>query len=101
MRSDVTSYKLITESEEWYSLLNNDLVIIKSFRIVSEDCVEVYYSQKYPKELVDISLIHGAFITAYGRLRLYSEMEKLGPSLAYTDTGSFFFIIIFSINKYK
>jgi hypothetical protein len=92
MNSEVTSYKLITDPEEWFSLLHNDLIIIKSFRIVSEDCIEVYYSQKYPKELVDISLIHGAFITAYGRLRLYSEMEKLGARLFYTDTDCTFFI---------
>ena len=91
MNPDKTSYRIVRKAADWFKLVSDDTKIIKSFNVLSEEAVEVFYSNKVIDNLTDTSLIHGCFVTAHGRLDLYKEMEKLGDRLLYVDTDSLFY----------
>lgn len=68
---------------------------IKDYKVtlITANCVMAEYMQCKSEKtcLKDTNLGLAAFVTAHARLRLYSELEKLGDRVLYFDTDSIIF----------
>ena len=85
--------KYIKKPEEWYLMQSDTNYIIHDVNFHDNYVLQVFYSNnKNNNDGVDISVVHAAFVTAYGRLKLYSEMIKLNERVLYFDTDSIFYI---------
>ena len=92
MNTDRTCFKIIKEPSEWFKMIDD-----KQYKIIDADfshknMVQVFYKHKLPESSVETSVVHAAFVTCYARLKLYSELEKLGSRVLYFDTDSIIFI---------
>lgn len=52
----------------------------------------MFYRRQHDEGSIETSVSHAAFITAYARLELYNELEKLQDRVLYFDTDSIIFI---------
>ena len=92
MNTDRSSFKIITKSAEWFDMLSDDQYDITSVDISNESAIQVCYKSIYNEVSVETSVAHAAFVTCHARLKLYSELEKLGDRVLYFDTDSMIFI---------
>ena len=88
-----TKYKIINDSNDWIKLVSDD-----KFSVIRADYTNSKYLQVFYKDNEEITestsksnVVLGAFITAYGRLKLLGEMNKLRRRVIYVDTDSIFF----------
>jgi hypothetical protein len=79
---------------DFFQIINNSLYTIYDFHIINDETLSVEYETK--KELVSedrsTNVILAAFVTAYGRLKLYEYLKRLGDSVLYFDTDSIVFL---------
>ena len=86
------------DSSKWFRLLNRHKegkVELKSETLIDEDTVYVQYIEKESDNtsLINTNVALAGFITAQARLRLYSQLEKIGRKrLLYCDTDSIVYI---------
>jgi hypothetical protein len=92
LNANKTQYKVLTNPKEWFEMLNNDQLIIQSADISLENCIQVYYSQKYQEGSTEISIPIASFVTCHARLKLLSEIQKLNDRVLYFDTDSIIYI---------
>lgn len=92
MNDDRTSFKLINKPSEWFQLINNNQYVIKHVDASHPDVVQVNYKNLYSEGSTQTSVIHAAFVTAHARLKLYSELEKIGDRVLYFDTDSIIYV---------
>lgn len=92
MNIDRNQYKVIVDPKEWFKMISDDNIIITHADHSNDNCLQVFYKNKYSEESIETSVVHAAFVTCHARLKLYSEMEKLGNRLLYFDTDSIIFI---------
>jgi len=92
MNTDRTSYKIINSSSEWFEMVSNQQFTIKSVDFSHDDVVQVFYSNLFNEGSTETSVVHAAIVTAHARLKLYSELEKIGDRVLYFDTDSMIFI---------
>ena len=73
--------------------LTNDLIIVKDV-LFYEHIAHLNFIEKKPIHQggIDSNIAIGCFVTAYGRIKLYSEMKKLDTNLLYYDTDSIIFV---------
>ena len=73
--------------------LTNDLIIVKDV-LFYEHIAHLNFIEKKPIHQggIDSNIAIGCFVTAYGRIKLYSEMKKLDKNLLYYDTDSIIFV---------
>lgn len=71
-------------------LLSNQEVEVEDIEFITEDTVMVKYRElrEYSNPPAHASIIIAAYTTSYGRLHLYTYLEKLGDRVAYLDTDS-------------
>jgi hypothetical protein len=88
-----TKTRIINDSNEWIKLISDD-----KFSVIRADYSNNKYLQVFYKDNEEIcesssksNVVLGAFITAYGRLKLLKEMNKLRRRVIYVDTDSIFF----------
>jgi hypothetical protein len=85
-------FKIITDPKEWFQLISNDAFIVHRVDFSNKKYLQVYYTNRdelnkcHSKNNIVLAL----FITAYGRLKLYEQMCKLGPRLIYTGNEFYF-----------
>ena len=86
-------HKFINQPSEWFSMVNNNQYIIADVDHSNENVLQVYYTENIESELDsnNTNVVLAAFVTAQGRLKLYSELEKLGERVLYMDTDSIIF----------
>ena len=89
-RSNQTTVEFITDADHYFEILENGELEITGGIIISQEMVSVHYKRRQDCVPVanNTNPILASFVTAYGRLRLYSCIKKLGPRLAYGDTDS-------------
>ena len=92
-KANKTKTKIINDSNEWIKLISDD-----KFSVIRADYSNNKYLQVFYKDNEEINesssksnVVLGAFITAYGRLKLLKEMNKLRRRVIYVDTDSIFF----------
>lgn len=80
----------ISEPLEYFQKLTDNTIEVSDVRMLNDEYVLMKYIEK--EEFVECSentnVIIAAYVTAHGRLKLYSELEKLGENVLYFDTDS-------------
>ena len=81
--------KYINDAAEFYDLLASDASDVNSIDSVSDSMVRVRYqdSKHFEREQANVNVAIAAYTTSYGRLELYSYLERLGERVLYFDTG--------------
>ena len=94
--SQTTETLVISEESDLMSLLTRLDTDIQDLNItpVTDEKLLVSYKHKkeFTRELSTVNLAVASFITCYGRLKLYEQMEHLGERILYIDTDSCHFI---------
>ena len=91
MNTDRQIHKLIVKPDVWFKMISDDQYIIHSANF-TENSVLVFYSMLHVEGSNETSVVHAAMVIAYGRLKLYDEMEKLGDQVLYFDTDSIIYV---------
>ena len=74
--------------------LHNELFIIKDLIFYDYVCHISYIDkEEIHQGGIDANIALGCFVTAYGRIKLYSELKKLGSNVLYYDTDSIIFVV--------
>lgn len=92
MNTDRTSYKIITKPAEWFAMVQDDQFIIKHADFSSPNVAQVFYSLRNVEGSAESSVVHACFVTSHARLKLYSELEKIGDRVLYFDTDSIIYV---------
>jgi hypothetical protein len=92
-RLDIPQRMYIKDSAAWFKYLNRHQkgeIESTSETLVGKDMMFVTYNEVKEEKtsLNTTNIAVAAFVTANARLRLYSEMEKLGERVYYHDTDS-------------
>jgi hypothetical protein len=77
--------------EDLLALLNNETVEVQCVRVINTKCVQVIHrakSTEYLETSKDTNIFVAATTTAWARIRLYKELDKLGERALYCDTDS-------------
>ena len=94
MNTNKVQYKTINEPHEWFSLITNDQYIVHNVDFSNQKVLQVYYS--YNNEIYEVgnqvSVSLASFVTCHARLKLLSEIEKIGKRVLYFDTDSIIYI---------
>ena len=92
-RVNQTKYKVIADSVEWIELISNEQYQVNRVHYTNNKYLQVFYSHK--EESTECSsktnVVIAAFVTAYARLKLWFELNKLGKRCIYCDTDSIFY----------
>ena len=96
-RTNLKKTKFITDIEVFYNILTDPSKIVTDFHIMTEDIIELEYksSEDFEPLSVNTNVTIAAFCTSWARLKLWSEMNKLGNRVLYHDTDS----IIFNVSN--
>ena len=88
-RDNMKKVKYLTDPADFFNLLSNDGVEVKTIDSVSDQMVRVEYTNAayFVEEQANVNVAIAAYTTAYGRLELYSYLERLGERVLYFDTG--------------
>ena len=74
--------------------LHNELFIIKDLIFYDYVCHISYIDkEEIHQGGIDANIELGCFVTADGRIKLYSELKKLGSNVLYYDTDSIIFVV--------
>ena len=96
MNNNKVKYKIISDANEWYQLLENEQYKIHNVQFFDEndEYIQVFYSNnaEYFDSGVKTNVVIAAFVTCQARLHLYSELKKLDRRVLYFDTDSIIFI---------
>ena len=81
-------YKIISETAEWISLISNDAYIVHRVNYSNGKYLQAYYKNaiEINECISKTNVALASFVTAYGRLKLLSELTKLDKRLIYCDT---------------
>ena len=93
-RNNLKKTVFCREPAEFFAIVNNNLYDVCDFHIINQHLVSIEYEVK--KQLVSedktTNVLLAALVTAYGRLKLYDYLEKLGDAVLYFDTDSIIFL---------
>jgi hypothetical protein len=94
MNSNKMQVKFISKINEWYELITDDKYEIHDIDFTSEETVTVFYKIKedFNEGSNQVNVVIASFVTAYARLKLYSELEKISNRVIYFDTDSIIYI---------
>lgn len=90
--NDRQTCRIINNPSDWFALVSNNQYKIKSVDFSCDNVVQVYTSNTFNEGSTETSVTHAAFVTAHARLKLYSELEKIGNRVLYFDTDSIIYI---------
>jgi hypothetical protein len=94
LQTNKTSFKVVYNVYELYEFFLDQRYIVEDIHFLNEKTAQIFYSEK---EIAhqggrDSNVVIGAFVTAYARMKLISEMSKLGERVLYYDTDSIIFV---------
>ncbi len=81
--------EFINDPAKFTDLLFDDTNVVENVQVISEELLFVTYKkeEEYAEVMAHMNPVIAAFTTAHARLRLYQELEALGPRVCYFDTG--------------
>jgi len=87
-RPNKRQHKFITKTPDWLTMLADASNIIEDVDFKHKDVLQVYYTKNEEMELPapNTNVVLASFVTAQGRLKLYSELQKLNDRILYIDT---------------
>ena len=94
LNTNKTQHKALYNICDLYEFLLKEDYVVNDLHILNDNVAQIFYSEKEECHLGgrDSNVVIGAFVTAYGRMKLYSEMEKLNTRVLYFDTDSIIFV---------
>ena len=94
LQTNKSKYKMINTLMELYEYLLNEQYEIQDIYFLNDQKAQIFYTDKEELHLggKDSNVVLGAFVTCYGRMRLYQEMFKIDDRILYYDTDSIIFI---------
>jgi hypothetical protein len=97
-RSQISDSKFVTDPAEFNRIMFDESNQVEQIRVMSENVVYVTYSKKdaFVEGMPYSNPVVASFVTAICRLRLYSDLERLGERVAYFDTGRGHYAVDFS-----
>ena len=94
MNTDKNKCKFITKPFQLYNIMNTDQFVVNDVVFPNDEICICYY--KDAKDMHtgsnQTNVVIAAFVTSQARLKLYSELRKIGKDLIYCDTDSVFYI---------
>ena len=86
---------MISNLKDLYSYLLNDLYEIQDIHFLNDCKAQLFYSEKVQLHLggKDSNIVLGAFVTCYGRLKLYEELSLIDDRVLYYDTDNIIFLM--------
>jgi len=93
MNTDKTKCKFITKPNELSNLMNNQQYEVNNIVFPNDHICICYYKDSKDMHVGSnqTNVVIAAFVTAQARLKLYSELRKIGTDLVYCDTDSVFY----------
>jgi hypothetical protein len=91
MRLERPKTKYFTSSEEMAAFVLNPNVSVESWRVINGVAIVSYVDHEVDDALLrDNSIYQGAYVTSYGRLKLYEKLVELmqNDQVLYCDTDS-------------
>jgi hypothetical protein len=84
---------MIYQPKDLYEMLLNDQFIINDIHTLSDEVLQIFYTDKTDSHLGsrDTNVVLGAFVTCYGRMKLYHELDAMLERILYYDTDSVIF----------
>jgi hypothetical protein len=91
MQENLSKSVFITRFEQFVKLLDDEAIDVQGVRVVSDTVAQVMYRAK-SSEFLEMSKDTNIYIavttTAWARIRLYEEMDKVQERVLYCDTDS-------------
>ncbi|XP_078699560.1 uncharacterized protein LOC144926542 [Branchiostoma floridae x Branchiostoma belcheri] len=89
-RNNFTKTEYVTTPARLYEIVGAKNIEVHSLNIINDDIVEVAYAyhKDFIPEPTNTNVYIAAFTTAAARLKLYSELDRLGEAVLYFDTDS-------------
>jgi hypothetical protein len=86
-------FKVIADPNEWFELIANDLYIVERVDYSNNKYLQVHYKNQSAinEESTKTYIAIASFITAYGRLKFFEYLNKLGARILYCDTECIIF----------
>jgi hypothetical protein len=91
MRENLTKSCFVYKLEELVKLLSDQSREVTSIRVITKDVIQVSYKARSVEDLPmsrDTNIFIAVTTTAWARMRLYEELDKVGSRAAYCDTDS-------------
>ena len=94
-RTNMKKTKYVQDIAEFINIFTDQSKIVTDFHIMNNDVLmlECEEAQKFQKYSMNTNVVIAAFCTSWARIKLWTEMNKLGDRVVYHDTDS----IIFSV----
>ena len=85
-----TEWTYVTKPAEFIKMMTDDSIRIADITYVSDNTVAVHWTrvEEFEEGLPTTNVVISAYTTAHARLKLYSEMERIGGRCYYHDTDS-------------
>ena len=98
MNTNQSKVKFINSIDTWYKLIGEEQCVVNDVDLSIDDVLIAYYSENSDSfdggnTIHQVSVVLASFVTCHGRLKLFSEMNKLQEQVIYHDTDS----IIYSV----
>ena len=92
--SNLPNTKFVKDVGTLYQMITDDSIIITNFYIINEDVMMIEYKRnsEFQPDIVPGNVLICAFCTTYARIKLWSEMYKLGTRVIYHDTDSLIYV---------
>lgn len=89
-RNNMQQSAFIRHPQKFFDLLTSQDIELNDCFVINDDVIYVKYrhADHFAKASKNTNAIVASYVTAHGRLELYSYMEKLGKRILYYDTDS-------------
>lgn len=89
-RNNMQQTSFIRQPQKFFDLLSSDETEINDCFVINDDVIFVKFkhAEHFAKSAPNTNAIVASYVTAHGRLALYSYLEKLGKRTLYYDTDS-------------
>ena len=97
MSTNKTQVKFISKIHEWHKLITSSEIEVSDVDFSIDDILTVYFKQNNKfydggSSNTQVNVVIAAFVTSHARLKLLSELQKLGDRALYHDTDSIIFL---------
>ena len=93
-RSNLVKTEQIDDPQKFFDHLTSDEIVVLDADLVSDDILEIRYEfgENFVQPNPKTNVVIAAFTTAYARLQLYEELDRLGERVLYYDTDSIIYL---------
>jgi hypothetical protein len=92
--SNKTQTVFINNEADFYKYATDDKIDQFNFNVIDENTIEINYNLKADlvEDPMNTNVAIASFTTAYGRLKLYDELDRLGEQVLYFDTDGLVYV---------